>query len=170
MRLSWPPVGVALTLVAAAAVAGCDAAHTNVVIDNGYPPVAPSPFVVYRAWWQAVAFPAPIPPGTSSDPQPTVAASANRAYVVVAPGWDPMSPMSPTALIVLQSLDGFAVRLDQTLHIPVDDTTFAGNCAAGSPLTQDQADFIIGRVFAAADLGMLTYDAATCTVTSSGTP
>jgi hypothetical protein len=151
---------------------GCDQKpDTSVVVDNLYASKSVS-LVVYRAFWQAVAFTTPIAPGTSSDPQPTVPASANTAYVVLAPGWDPASSSPPASLIVMQSVDGFDVAYDLTLHIPVDDTTFAGNCAAGSFLSQAQADFITRQIFRD-DFAGLRYDAATCTTTplgDAGTP
>ena len=56
------------------------------------------------------------------------------------------------------------MHLNNTLHIPVDDTTFVENCSAGSSLTQNQADFITQRVFAS-DFAGLNYDAQTCTTT-----
>jgi hypothetical protein len=166
-------IRVVLALSLALVVAGCDGPSTNVVVDNGYPPYASVPLVVYDAYWQAVAFEQPdgaadpIPPGDSSEPQTTVPASANTAYVLLAPGWDPTSATPPTSFIVLQSQAGFAVSLGDTLHIPVDDTTFTGNCATGSFLTQAQADFITERVFAK-DFVSLRYDAATCTTTPAG--
>jgi hypothetical protein len=67
----------------------------------------------------------------------------------------------------MQSRSGFAVHLNDTLHIPVDDADFAGNCATGSALTQSQADFITQLVFPGTFQG-LQYDAATCTTTSVG--
>jgi hypothetical protein len=149
-----------------AAALGCDAPDTRVVLDNAYPPSATPASVVYRAFWQAVPFSTPVPPGASSDPQSTVAASANTAYVLVAPGWSPASAPTPTSFLVLESRAGFAVHLDETLHIRVDDTTFAGNCAAGSVLDQAQADFITQRVFAS-ELAGLRYDAATCTTSGA---
>jgi hypothetical protein len=92
----------------------------------------------------------------------------NTAYVLLAPGWASQSSAdTPTAFIVLMSRNGFTVHLGDTLHIPVGDTTFAGNCAAGSVLSADQADFITQRVFAH-DFATLRYDAATCTTTSLG--
>jgi hypothetical protein len=155
-----------VALVALAALgAGCDQApHTAVVLDDAYPASASSPLVVYRAYWQAVAFPVPIAPGSSSDPQPTVPASDNLAYVLVAPGWDPDASATPSSLVVLQSRSGFGVHFNDTLHIPVSDATFAGDCASGSPLTQDQADFITQRIFPC-DFAALRYDAASCTTT-----
>lgn len=54
-----------------------------------------------------------------------------------------------------------------TLHIPVSDASFAGNCAAGGVLTQSQADFITQIVFPDV-FGGFTYDAATCTTTPLG--
>jgi hypothetical protein len=149
----------------------CDKPTTKVVLDNKYAASSSNALVVYQATWQAVSFQAAdggpviaLPPGASSNPQSTVSASANAAYVVLAPGWDPTSPTEPTAFVVLQSKSGFAVHLNDTLHIPVDDTTFAGNCAAGSVLTQDQADFITQRIFPSV-FATVTYDAATCKTT-----
>jgi hypothetical protein len=151
-------------------VAGCDyvdTPYTYVSLDNDYPAVATPPRVIYQAYWQAVTFANPLAPGASSAPQPTVPCSANTAWVVLAPGWDPASPSSPTSFVVIQSRDGFAVDLDDTLHIPVNDATFVGNCAAGSFLTQPQADFITQRVFPETFAG-LRYDATTCTTTPLG--
>jgi hypothetical protein len=150
---------LAIPLLTALGSVGCDAPHTLVVLDNGYP--AASRRVVYHAMWQAVSFPAAVPPGASSVPQPTVAASPNTAYALLAPGWDPAG-RAPTTFLVLRSQKDYGVRLGDTLHIPVDDTSFVGDCAAGSPLSQAEADFITGRVFSG-DLG--GYDAATCTST-----
>jgi hypothetical protein len=147
------PLGALLAL-------GCDAPSTKVVLDNRYPPSTENALVVDRAHWQAVSFTTPVAPGSSSDPQSTVPASANTAYVLLAPGWDGAS--TPASFIVLQSRGGFAVHLDDTLHIPVDDTTFAGNCATGSVLAQADADFITARVFDA-ELAGRRYDPASCT-------
>ena len=156
------------TLSALAAVAlltACDTPQTLVLIQNAYP--RGSGLVVYRAFWQAVLFKTPVPPGTTSTPQGTIAASANTAYVLLAPGWDPASMTTPSSFIVLQSRAGFALELGDGLTIPVDDTTFAGNCSAGSFLTQEQADFITQRVFAAQFVSA-QYDAATCATTLAG--
>jgi hypothetical protein len=125
-----------------------------VVLDNDYSPS--SGMVIVKAFWQAVAFPG-VDPGASSDKLQTVSASPNTAWVLA-------SPPSGVPLL-LQSRDGFGVHLDETLHIPVDDDHFAGNCAAGSTLSQLDADFMTSRVFAA-DFAGLAYDAPTCTVSS----
>ncbi len=154
-------------VAAALLLIGCDTPSTTVSLGNAYPPAPVSAFVIYRAFWQAVSFPTPIPPGASSDPADTVAASPNTAYVVVAPGWDATAGAPPASFLVLESRAGFAVHWNTTLHIPVDDDTVAGNCAAGSPLAQADADFITQRVFAS-DFSGLRYDAATCT--TSGAP
>jgi hypothetical protein len=153
-------VGTYLTACALVLAAGCDAPFAEVVLDNQYAPATGN--VVYRATWLAVDFPVPLAPGGATDPQDTVAASTNTAWVLIAPGWDPTSDDPPGSLVVLASPDGFSVHLDETLHIPVDDDHFAGNCAVGSHLDQATADFITGRVFAALFAGA-HYDAATCT-------
>jgi hypothetical protein len=146
---------------------GCTPPDTSVVLDNEYPASATRPLVVYRAYWQAVSFDSPVPPGSSSAAEPTVPASANTAYAVLAPGWDPKSSTAPSSFIVLQSEAGFSVQLDGTLYIRVDDTTFIGNCAAGRFLTQSQADFITSLVFPTV-FAAKHYDAATCATTPMG--
>jgi hypothetical protein len=149
-------------------LAGCDHAPvTTVAIVNGYGPNAPHSLVIYRASWQAVSFHDAVLPGSSSEPQTTLAASATTAYVVLAPGWDPTTGTPPTSFVILQSRQGFEVHLDTTLRIAVDDSTFIGNCAAGSVLPQEQADFITQLVFPT-ELGPFSYDAATCTTTPKG--
>jgi len=157
-------------LAATRLLTGCDyvdTPYTYVVVDNNYPADAAPPLVVYQAYWEAVAFTTPVPPGSSSAPQSTVPASANTAWVVLAPGWDPSGSAPPTSYVVMQSRSGFAVHLNDTLHISVDDADFAGNCATGSVLTQSQADFITQLVFPGTFRG-LQYDAATCTTTPVG--
>jgi hypothetical protein len=146
-------------------VTGCDTPTAYVVLENEYPRSAERPLVVYDAFWQAVEFKTPLPPGASSLPQVTLSASANTAYVLLAPGWDTASATAPEAYVLLQSREGFSVSLDETLDIPVDDATFAGSCAAGSPLSQEQADFMTQIVFPG-EFGARGYDAATCTVRS----
>ena len=142
----------------------CEVPTTVVAVENQYPTASND--VVYRAFWQAVRFDMPLAPGNTSDELPTVPASANTAYALLAPGFDPASTTRPTSIVVLESKSGFSIPLDTTLHIPIDDTTFAGNCAAGSFLSQDQADFVTERVFQA-DMTGLIYDAATCTTRSA---
>jgi hypothetical protein len=160
-------VKVALLALVAPFVGACEDASnasTFVVMDNDYP--ASSGYVIYQAFWQAVPFRTPLPPGSSSDPQISVPASANTAYVVLAPGWDPSSGTSPTSFIFLESRQGYGVDVGKTVHIPVSDVTFAGNCAAGSPLPQAEADFLTQIVFP--DAGAYKYDAATCTTIALG--
>jgi hypothetical protein len=160
-------MSAALSLAAFAV--GCDQEpDTTVVLDNHYPSSGTTPLVIYRAYWQAAAFQDPVAPGGSSDAQSTVPAS-NTAYVLLAPGWDPDGSAPPTSFVVMQSRDELAVPLNGRLHIPVDDTTFIGNCDAGSSLSQTQADFIRTRIFTEnifpdASLSF-SYDALTCTTT-----
>jgi hypothetical protein len=160
------------SLVFALQAIGCagfpdKAPTTSVVLDNDYAPSASAARVVYQALWLNVSFPAPVAPGTSSDPQSAIPTSQNTAYVLLAPGWDPTSSTPPTAFVVMQSRDGFGVALGDTLHIPVDDSSFEGNCSAGSHLSQAQADFLTQIVFAS-DFAGLRYEASTCTTTQAG--
>jgi hypothetical protein len=151
-------------LLALALLWGCEESVTQVALDNRYPPSADRPLVIYRAVWQAVSFDDPVVPGASSLAMDTVPASANTAYILLAPGYRPPAP--PGNLIVLRSRTGFAVSTDRTLRIPVDDSHFAGHCQAGSVLSREQADFITTRVFADEFAGQ-RYDPATCTTTAA---
>jgi hypothetical protein len=154
-----------LALVLAASGAGCDPGpHTAVILSNGYPPPATAPLVVYRAYWQNVSFPTPVDPGFSSAPQSAESTSGDTAYVVLAPGWDPELSARPKSLVVMQSRTTISVSDNDLLTLTVNDTTFAGNCVAGSLLPQAQADFITRVVFPC-DFASFHYDAATCTLT-----
>ncbi len=152
-------------LLGALVALGCDSPSTTVTFEDDYP--APSGLVVWRAEWQSVWFDQALLPGQAADPQPALPASPNSAYVVLAPGWDPQSSAPPTSFVVLLSQNGFDQHLNDALHIPVDDAHFFGNCAAGSHLSQEQADFITQQIFRADFVG-LHYDAATCTTTTVG--
>lgn len=139
------------------------------VLDNDYSPAAAVALPIYRALWEQVVFEGPIAPGTASDPQDCIAATDNTAYVILAPGWDPDAGTPPGSFLLLQSRSGYSVHLDETIHIPVDDSTFIGNCLAGHPLSQEQADFIAARIFTSAVFDSAApppfhYDAATCTM------
>lgn len=164
--MRFPRLGHSVLCALLSACAGFpDAApETSVVVDNRYS--SGSGLVIYDAHWQNVSLSGqPVAPGASSAPESTVPASAdNTAYVLLAPGWDPTSANPPTAFILLQSRRGFSVELGDTLHLPVDDTTFTGNCAAGDALTAAQADFLMNVVFPG-DTAGYDYDAATCTTT-----
>jgi hypothetical protein len=167
-RLAAPRIARAV-LLALPLAAGCDyvdTPYTYVVLDNDYPASTRSPLTVYRAYWQAVSFQDPVGPGSSSAPQSTVPCSANTAWVVLAPAWTANDPTPPQSFVVLQSRDGFAVDLNNTVHIPVQDATFIGDCRAGSFLSQSEADFITELVFPNVFAG-LHYDAATCTTTAT---
>ena len=147
-------------------ITGCDTPETHVALHNGY--AGSSAFVIYRARWEAVSFDTPVGPAASSELHDTIPASENTAYVLIAPGWDPMRSVPPTAFIALQSTTGFAVDLDETLEIEVDDAAFVGDCSVGRALSQAAADFVTQRVFASVFQGR-RYDAATCT-TTAGSP
>ncbi len=134
----------------------CDTPHTSAILENA------SASFVYRAQWQSVTFGDPLAPGTASDPHDALPASANDAYVLLAPGWDPSSTTPPSKLIVLHSRAGYALHADQTVRITVNDDAFEGNCAIGSTLSREEADFITQRIFPDV-FANATYDPSTCT-------
>jgi hypothetical protein len=160
--------GRAIPLLCTLLATSCDPGPAQAVLDNDYPPLPARPYVVYAAFWQAVSFTAPVLPGAASAPLQTVSASANTAYVLVAPDWDPARTAPPASFLLLQSREDYGVQLGDVLHIAIDDDTFAGNCDAGSSLTQAQADFMAQRVFPG-ELAGRSYDAGTCTL-GGGSP
>ena len=119
--------------------------------------------VVYRAWYSVTYFGEPVPAESSSDPH-LVVTTTDTAYAVLAPGWDSWSGIAPRVLIPIQSHGKLTVARGTTLQIVVSDTTFDGNCAAGHPLAQSQADLITRSIFPDEFAGY-TYDAASCVLT-----
>ena len=150
-------------LLAAVAAAGpalvaCDTEDaSSSVVDNAYPEAT----VVYRAWWFATYYPTPVPGGASSAVERAVPAS-DVAYAVLAPGWDPASTTPPTDLVIVRSKTPFAVERGARVHITISDATFDGSCAAGRPLSQEEADFVTQRIFPGVFADKI-YDARTCT-------
>ncbi len=141
---------------------------TQAVVDNGYPatPDGGDPAtqtVVYASWWSVTLFSTPVPAGAESDPARAIT-STDVAYAVLAPGWDPSSTTAPTTLIPVKTATPLHAERGDTLHIVVSDATVVGNCAAGKPLSQDDADFITQRIFPGLFAGV-TYDASTCVAT-----
>ncbi len=128
-------------------VAACETPDpTKAVVDNAYPTTPGASLVVYRVWWSATLFNEPVAPGSSSDEQRSVPES-DFAYALLAQGWDPASSTPPTQLIAVKSKAKLTAPRGDTLHIVVSDVTFAGNCGARQPLSQEDADFITQRIF-----------------------
>ena len=160
----WPGRGVWLLASAVAMGAlGCDDTPTTAVVDNAFPDVPSAPVTVYRTWWAGTLFPDPVPPGAWSAPQRATPAD-DVAYALLAPGWTPAQGTPPTDLVAVRSAAPLVATEHETLHIAVDDTRFLGNCAAGAPLTPEDASLIVERIFRREFAGA-TYDPATCTTT-----
>lgn len=149
----------------------CDTENpAMVVVDNGYPPVPDggdptTQMTVFKVWWVTSLLADAVGPGSAGQPQRTVP-NTDFAYALIAPGWDPSSPMPPTTFVAERSALKLTVTRGDTLHVRVSDETFVGHCAAGRPLSQDDADFVTQRLFPG-DFAGLTYDAATCVATAS---
>jgi hypothetical protein len=147
---------------------GCDTEDpTMVVVDDDYATVPdggdPSSAVtVYKVWWLTSLMPDPVAPGDEGKAERAVA-GRDYAYAVLAPGWSPSSGSPPGKLVFARSAAPLAATRGDTLHVHVSDAAFVGNCAAGKPLAQSDADFIARQIFPA-ELAGLAYDAATCTV------
>jgi hypothetical protein len=161
--------GAALALTALG-LAGCETeTPTTASVENDYPAIADggdpaTQTVVYRAWYASTLFLDPVAPGATSGEQRTVP-STDYVYVVLAVGWDPTSGTPPTQLVVLRSKGQLGVSRGDLALIQVSPVRFDGDCAAGSPLAQEDADFITQRIFPGPFAG-LRYDAATCKGTS----
>lgn len=144
--------------------AACDAADPSLaVLDNAYPVSSNTAqqTVVFKAWWAVTEFPDPVSAGQSSDDERVIPES-DYAYMLLAPGWNPASTEPPVHLIPVRTKSKVSVARGDRLHIVVADQTVDGDCAAGTPLSQDDADFITQRIFPG-DFQGLRYDAATCT-------
>jgi hypothetical protein len=167
-KLSPPRVlGLVLVVLLGSALAACDTEDaTTAVVVNAYSSEQTQPNVVYRVWWQTTYFPDAVVPGATSNEERSVPGT-RTAYALLAPGWDPTSGAPPKTLVVVQSRNPFEIHRGDQLQIQVDDDHFRGSCRAGSFLSQAEADFITGDIFAG-DFAGATYDPATCITTLSG--
>lgn len=145
---------------------GCNTAEpTTAVLSNEYP--APGgassadSMPVYRGWWSVAQFPEPVPPGQVSDPV-RIVRGTDYGYALLAPGWDVATGAPPQTLIALRSAQQLSVDRGELLTFVVSEQNAVGDCRAGQPLSQDEADFITQRIFPGEFAGRV-YDAATCT-------
>ncbi|MDB4990874.1 MAG: hypothetical protein JWN04_6052 [Myxococcaceae bacterium] len=149
-----------------ASLGACETADPSLaVVDNAYPlPADPGlQTSVFKGWWSVTEFADPVAAASSSDDQRVIPAS-DYAYLLLAPNWDPASGSPPSQLIPVRSKEKLSVQRGDRLHIVASDAALTGNCSAGTPLAQDEADFITQRIFPG-DFAGLSYHAATCTVT-----
>jgi len=155
-------VGLALALLA---VVGCNGDPTTVVVDNGFPAAADAAgtMTVFKVWWVTTLFPNPVAPEARSETERTIPAS-DFAYALLAPGWSPGSGAPPSQLVALKSAQPLTTAAHDLLTITVDDSHFAGNCAAGSPLDATDAQLIVGRIFPG-EWPHAPTSASTCTTT-----
>jgi len=145
---------------------GCNTSDpTSAVLVNQYPVSSKAgssdSVVVYKGWWAVAQFADPVAPGSESDPV-RVVQGTDYAYALLAPGWDPASGAPPSTLIPVRSSQRLSVARGDTLSFVVSDTTTDGDCAAGKPLSQEDANFITQRTFPN-EFENAVYDAATCT-------
>lgn len=147
-------------------ISGCNTPDpTSAVLVNRYP-VSPNArtsdsVVVYKGWWAVAQFADPVAPDSESDPV-RVVPGTDYGYALLAPGWEPASGAPPSTLIPVRSSQRLSVARGDTLSFVVSDATTDGDCAAGKPLSQEDADFITQRTFPN-EFESAVYDAATCT-------
>jgi hypothetical protein len=162
-----------LALVGLLGAAACDTeSSTGVVVDNAFSPIPEggdptTEVTVFKVWWVTSLLPDPVTPGGEGHAQRTVP-NTDFAYAVLAPGWDPSSSAPPARFLAVRSTMKLSALRGETLHVRVSDDTFVGDCEAGKPLSQEDADFITQRIFPAEFEG-LAYDATNCETTPSAT-
>jgi hypothetical protein len=150
-------------------LAGCNTSEpTTAVLSNEYPSAGDAgsadSMPVYKGWWSVAQFPEPVPAGQVSDPVRIVQGS-DYGYALLAPGWEPSSSTPPTTLIALRSARKMSVGRGELLTFVVSEQAAIGDCAAGNPLTQEDADYITQRIFPGEFAG-LSYDASSCTTSA----
>jgi hypothetical protein len=169
--MAWMNLACALVMTTLVGLSACDTEDpTMVVVDNDFPAAgeAAAPTggtAVFKVWWVTSLLPDPVAPGGEGLAERTVPAT-DFAYAVLAPGWDPSSATAPAVLLPAKSSVRLSAARGDTLHVHVSDATFVGDCAAGAPLSQSDADFIAQRIFPG-ELAGVVYDAATCTATAA---
>jgi hypothetical protein len=163
-----PSMSLPVLSIALLGAFGCETEDaTTIVVDNDYPAAEAGPPIdsvtVYKVWWVTTLLPEPVAPGREGPTERTVP-NDDFAYAVLAPGWDPASADPPPRLLPARSSVKLSVTRGDTLHVRVSDDTFVGNCAAGKPLTDDDAELITRRIFPAEFAGVV-FDPKTCTTT-----
>jgi hypothetical protein len=166
MRIFTPRLLV-LSLVAAAALAGCDDDPTTAIVENALAATpdagTAAPTTVYKVWWLTTLFERPVAAGAASERERTIP-GADFAYALLAPGWSPGDGGRPQRLVAIKSTTKLSVATHDTLRIVVSDDTFTGDCASGAPLDADDARLVTERLFPG-DFAGVVYDPATCTTT-----
>ena len=153
---------LAIAATAALGFGACNDTPTTAVVTNGF--AVTTPVTVYKLWWLETLFPDALAPGAASVVQRTIPGS-DFAYGLLAPGWS-AADGPPQNLVAIKSAAKLTAYEHQLLRIIVADTTFTGDCAAGSALTADDASLITTQIFPAEFAGA-TYDPATCSTTVS---
>ena len=146
-------------------VAACSTAEpTSAVLSNEYPAGSEadstSSAPVYKGWWAVAQFPEPVPAGQVSD-SVRVVPGKDYGYALLAPGWAAESGSPPSTLIALRSAQELSVARGELLTFVVSAQSTRGDCRAGDPLSQEEADFITERIFPVEFSGV-RYDAARC--------
>jgi hypothetical protein len=146
-------------------IAACNTSDpSSAVLANEYPTASDAgsadSMAVYKGWWAVAQFADPVAAGQVSDPVRVVPGS-DYGYALLAPGWDPSGDTPPATLIPLRSAQKLTVARGGTLNFVVSDEATLGNCSAGKPLTQEDADFITQRIFPV-EFSNANYDAARC--------
>lgn len=144
-------------LGAAALLSSCDATPTTAVVENGLS------VPIFQVWWGTTLFSSPVAPGATSEPERTVPAT-DFAYALIAPGWSVEERDRPSALLALKSAAPLVAPAHHLLTIVVADDGFVGDCAAGRPLPEEDARFIVERIFPGEFAGTI-YDSSTCVAT-----
>jgi len=116
---------------------------------------------VYKGWWAVAQFPDPVAAGQVSDPV-RIVPGRDYGYALLAPGWDPSTEALPGALIPVRSAHELSVERGELLTFVVSEQATVGDCGAGKPLSQEDADYVCQRIFPEVFAG-LRYDAASCT-------
>jgi hypothetical protein len=157
IRLCLSPAWFFATLL----VLGCETSDsTSAVVINEYPAGATA-VAVYKAWWSVALFADPVAAGQASD-SVRVVPGTDYAYALLAPGWNPTTGTPPAALIPVRTAVRLSVERGDTLSIVISDGATVGNCSANSPLSAEDASFIVERIFPGEFAGVV-YDPATCT-------
>jgi hypothetical protein len=145
-------IALAIFLFASLTV-GCNDEPTTVRVANGYQDGG----TVLKVWWLTTLLDAPVAAADLSKTERAIPGS-DVAYALFAPA------VSPAAMIALRSKQPLRAAAHELLTIEVSDDLFAGNCAAGQPLTDDEARSIVESIFPG-DFAGVSYDAASCTRT-----
>lgn len=130
-----------LSLAVSSMACAPEPAKASVV--NAFP--AASPNTIVKVWYRTTLFTDAIQPGDESAQKP-VGTGSEPAYALIALDYDPEAGTS-SRKVPARTRDSIETKDDDQVKLTFGADTATGPCVGGTPMTQEEYDFIAQRIF-----------------------